>query len=176
MNRREILMAGTGGQGLVFMASFLAEAAMRAGSNVVQTQTYGIAQRGGFISAEVVLDKEEILHQQVLAPDVIIALHDVVGARYDAAACPVLYDSSLMQGGRPAGWTGLPFTKLAEEAGAPKAANLAALGAMSVIVPLVSFEALDAAAEKKFKGAAAQANRAALAAGRKAAQALRETE
>ena len=76
----EVLMAGTGGQGLVFCSSFLAEAAIKTGKNVVQTQSYGISQRGGFISAEVIIDDGEIMFQQVTKPDVIIAFCDVVGA------------------------------------------------------------------------------------------------
>ena len=57
----EVLMAGTGGQGLVFCSSFLAEAAIKSGKNVVQTQSYGISQRGGFISAEAIIDDGEIM-------------------------------------------------------------------------------------------------------------------
>ncbi len=77
----EVLMAGTGGQGLVFCSSFLAEASIKTGKNVVQTQSYGISQRGGFISAEVIIDDGEIMFQQVTKPDVIIAFSDVVGTR-----------------------------------------------------------------------------------------------
>ena len=93
----EVLMAGTGGQGLVFSSSFLAEAAIKTGKNVVQTQAYGISQRGGFISAEVIIDDGEIMFQQVTKPDVIIAFSDVVGTRYDDAACPVVYDTTIMK-------------------------------------------------------------------------------
>lgn len=155
MTRHEVLMAGTGGQGLVFVASFLAETGILAGRNVVQTQTYGISQRGGFISAEVVMDEEEILFQQVISPSVVLALSDVVGKRYDQVTAPVVYDSSLMQHRDTPNWLGVPCTRVAAEIGVPKAANLVGLGAAMALCPAVSFEHLCQMAEKKMKKNAA---------------------
>lgn len=162
MAEHEIMMAGTGGQGLVFVSSFLAEAAMLEGRNVVQTQSYGISQRGGFISSEVLMDSGEILFQQVSTPHMIIALNDVVGNRYDAAEAPVLYDSSLMRPREFSSWVGLPFTRAAEELKAPRAANLVALGAAATLGGFVRLESLVALARKKFAGPVADANVAAL--------------
>lgn len=154
----EILMAGTGGQGLIFVASFLAECAIAQGLNVVQTQTYGIAQRGGFISAGAILSDEEILFQQVEKPDVIVALHDVVGARYDKAEAPVIYDSSLMAERGFDNWIGIPCTETAKEMGAPKSANLVALGAAYHLLRFADFDSIVKAAETKFAPKIAELN------------------
>lgn len=154
----EIIMAGTGGQGLVFVASFLAGAGILAGQNTVQTQTYGISQRGGFISAEVLLDKDEILFQQVTTPSVILALSDVVGTRYDHMTVPVVYDSSLMRQREQPNWLAVPCTRIAAEIGVPKAANLVGLGAIIAQFPAVSFEHLCKMAEKKMKKDVAERN------------------
>ena len=97
---KQIIMAGTGGQGLVSLATMLAESAISEGLNTIQTQSYGVAQRGGFISAEVLISDEEILFQQVRKPDVVTVLHSVVGNRYDNVDCPVVYDSTLVQKNR----------------------------------------------------------------------------
>ena len=53
----EIILAGTGGQGLILSGIILAEAAILEGKNVVQTQSYGIASRGGLSLAEVITDE-----------------------------------------------------------------------------------------------------------------------
>lgn len=154
----EILMAGTGGQGLIFVASFLAECAIAQNLNVVQTQTYGIAQRGGFISAEAIISAEEILFQQVTRPNVIVALHDVVGKRYDTVDMPVVYDSSLMVERSFDNWLPIPCTKTAQDMGAPKSANLVALGAAYKLYPFVDFESVVKAAEKMFAPKIAEMN------------------
>lgn len=146
MAKYEILMAGSGGQGLVFAASFLARSAIAAGRNVVQTQTYGIAQRGGFISAEVIISDEEILYQQVLAPDIIIALSDEVGTRYDHVASPVLYDDSLMASRAKPNWFGVPCSRIAREIGTPNSANMVAVGAAMALCNAVAFDDMRATA------------------------------
>jgi 2-oxoglutarate ferredoxin oxidoreductase subunit gamma len=174
MAKHEIIMAGTGGQGLVYVASFIAEAAILAGRNVVQTQSYGIAQRGGFISAEAIMDTEEILFQQVRQPDVVIALSDVVGARYDQVACAVVYDGSLMSERAFPNWLSVPCTRIAHDLGAPKAANLVGLGAAMAVTRALPFEVLREAARAQAKEAAARLNIAALESGLNAAAAAAE--
>lgn len=148
---QEILMAGTGGQGLIAMASLLAEAAIEEGRHVAQTQSYGVAQRGGFISAEVVIGSEPVLYQNTRNPDVIIALHGVVGSRYDACSAPVVFDSTLLERDLP-NWIGIPCTAMAAELGVVKAANIVAMGAMARVRPIVSTESLEAAIRHRFKG------------------------
>lgn len=173
MAEYELVMAGTGGQGLVFVASFLAEAGILSGRNVVQTQTYGISQRGGFIAAEVLLDEGEILFQQVMQPSAVLALSDVVGTRYDGLSVPVVYDSSLMKPRTGANWLGIPCTRIAVEAGAPRAANLVGLGAVMALRPALSLETLSRAAEKKMKQEVAAVNIEAIRRGMLAAEAAR---
>lgn len=164
-------MAGTGGQGLIVMATFLAEAAMNEGKHVAQTQSYGVAQRGGFISAEVVISNERVLYQNTRKPDVILALHGVVGDRYDATSAPVLFDSTLLHKQLPH-WLGIPFTKMAIDLGVVKAANIIALGAMACLRPIVQLASLETIARKRFKGSIADLNVQALKQGYEAAKAL----
>lgn len=151
---KQIIMAGTGGQGLVSLATMLAESAMSEGLNTIQTQSYGVAQRGGFISAEVLISDAEILYQQVRVPDVITVLHGVVGARYDEAACPVVYDSTLVSIGtrkdKP-NWLGVPCTEIATELGDARAANIVALGAMLAVLPVLTPESMPKAMEDAIK-------------------------
>ena len=153
----QIVMAGTGGQGLVSMAMFLAEAAIDAGLNTAQTQSYGVAQRGGFTSAEVLVSKNEILFQQVRVPDVVLVLHGVVGNRYDELTCPVVYDSTLVTKDLP-NWKGIPCTEIATAMNSPRSANLVALGAMLALEPVFSLDTLNAVIARNFANKPAVAN------------------
>lgn len=152
---QQITMAGTGGQGLVSLAAMLAEAAISQGLNTVQTQSYGVAQRGGFISAEVLISDEEILFQQVRKPNAITVLHGVVGNRYDTVDCPVVYDSTLVQKDRK-NWLPVPCTEIATQLGDMRAANIVAFGAMLVTLPMLEPASVEAAIAGKFKKQAAR--------------------
>ncbi len=152
---KQIIMAGTGGQGLVSLATMLAEAAISEGLNTVQTQSYGVAQRGGLISAEVLLSDGEILFQQVRQPDVITVLHGVVGNRYDTVDCPVVYDSTLVQKDIKT-WLPVPCTEIATQLGDVRAANIVAFGAMLVMLPALTPASMEAAIGSKFKKQAAR--------------------
>jgi len=50
---RNILVVGVGGQGLITVGRILAEAALRAGENVLVAETHGMAQRGGSVFVHV---------------------------------------------------------------------------------------------------------------------------
>lgn len=154
----EIILAGTGGQGLVTSGIMLAEAGIFDGKNVVQTQSYGIAQRGGFSSAEVILSEGEILYQKIEHPDIIIVLSDSVVDRYTDATATVLYDSSLMKDYGDKGWQGLPFYQTALSLGSVKMANLVAIGAMIENVSPVTFASMAKTIRKKFAPKVADLN------------------
>ena len=51
--RKEIRIAGFGGQGIVLAGRILGEAAINAGFKAVQTQSYGPESRGGAVSLSV---------------------------------------------------------------------------------------------------------------------------
>jgi 2-oxoglutarate ferredoxin oxidoreductase subunit gamma len=73
--RTEIVLAGVGGQGLILIGKIIGEAAaLFEGKNAVQTQSYGVASRGGFSKSEVVISDEEVAYPEVLEPDLVLAL------------------------------------------------------------------------------------------------------
>lgn len=47
--RQQILLGGVGGQGVLFVTSLLAEAAIRKGLPALTSETHGMAQRGGTV-------------------------------------------------------------------------------------------------------------------------------
>lgn len=174
-DRYEVILAGSGGQGLVISGKLLGEAAMLEGKNVVQTQSYGIAQRGGLSLSEIIVDKDEIIFQQVQQPDVILALNQSAIKKYAVAAAesPVVYDCNVLQAGEGRYLYGFPFSELAAQAPSV-AVNMVGLGAMVAITGIVSFESLAEAIKQNFSAARAQDNIAAVRIGIQAAQAERK--
>ena len=163
--RYEIIMAGSGGQGLVLAGIMLGEAAMLDGKVVVQTQTYEAATRGGFSMAEVIIDREEIVYQQVLHPDIVLALTEESMEKFAAVAergVPVFYDTTLVKARSGAALAGYPFTRIASDRGNVAAVNILALGAMNARIPMVRMESLAGVIGKRFPGTAREANLAML--------------
>ncbi len=75
MERYEIRLSGTGGQGLIFAGIILAEAAgIHDGKYVCQTQSYGPEARGGASKAEVVISDREIDYPEAIKPDLLLAM------------------------------------------------------------------------------------------------------
>jgi len=167
-DRYEIVMAGSGGQGLIVSGMMLGEAAMLEGKNVAQTQSYGIASRGGFSQAEVIIDKEEIIFQQVQEPDMALALTEEAMEKYFPLAesgKPVFYDTTLLKARSGKNVYGFPFTEMANDLGHVGTANMIALGVMSAVTCLVSLESLAEVIKKRFSGKMAEINIKALYAG-----------
>ena len=112
----EVVLAGSGGQGLVFSGILLGEAAILEGRNVTQTGSYGIFRRGGLSIAEVIISDEEILYQRVQNPDIVLALNDSSMKLYAPLAdkgAAVFYDTTLAQGHGGENLYGYPFTEMA---------------------------------------------------------------
>jgi len=163
--RYEIILAGSGGQGLVLAGIMLGEAAVLEGRNVVQTQSYGIASRGGLSLAEVIIDREEIIYQQVQTPDIILALTEEALEKYAALAekgVRIFYDTTLAKRRAGANLTGYPFTKIASDLGNVASVNILSLGAMTAAVPMVKTESVAYVIRKRFQGKALEMNLKAL--------------
>lgn len=54
------MLAGVGGQGVLSIAAIIAQGAMREGLRVKQSETHGMAQRGGAVAAHLRLADDEI--------------------------------------------------------------------------------------------------------------------
>ncbi len=165
----EVILAGTGGQGLILSGILLAEAAILEGKNVAQTQSYGIASRGGLSLAEVIIDTEEIVFQQVQTPDCILALTEEAARKYEAWAAkgvPILYDSTLANARTAPNFTGYAFTQTASDWATREASTSSPWGPWPQRRALVKMETLEQMIRKRFKGAAVEMNLKVLAAGR----------
>lgn len=73
--RKEIRIAGFGGQGVIMAGIIVGKAAsLFDGINAVQTQSYGPEARGGASKCEVVISDEEINYPKVESPDILVAM------------------------------------------------------------------------------------------------------
>lgn len=130
-----IKVAGFGGQGVLFLGKMLAEAGMRQGYHVSWLPSYGPEMRGGTANCAVNIASEPIGSPLVSDPSVLFALNRPSLDKFEqevASGGLIIYDSSLID--KPPvrddlEIVALPATKIADEIGNPKAANMVALGA-----------------------------------------------
>ncbi|RAI45108.1 2-oxoacid:acceptor oxidoreductase family protein [Rhodoplanes roseus] len=173
MSRRsEIVLAGSGGQGVLLSGTLLAEAAILEGANVVQTVSYGIATRGGTSMTEVIVDDGEIVFQQVEKPDVVLAMSPEAMKTYEASAgegALVLYDTTFVEERQGKNLAGFPFTDTAAKMGNVGLANIIALGFLCAASGVLTQDALETAISERFSDKKRDANLAALRAGAAAA-------
>ena len=71
---KQIVLTGTGGQGLILAGIILAEAAVLDGKQAIQTQSYGPEARGGASRAEVLISDEAIDYPKVQKADTLLAM------------------------------------------------------------------------------------------------------
>ncbi len=185
--KKDIILAGVGGQGILSIATVIGEAALAEGLYLKQAEVHGMSQRGGDVQSNLRLSSEPI-HSDLIAQggaDIIISLEPMEALRYVSYL-------------KPDGWivtSSVPFVNipnypdieevlehirayknhvlldvdtLAKEAGAPaQAANMVLLGAA---IPMlgIDHDKMVAGVERVFqrKGDAVVAtNKAAIEAG-----------
>ncbi len=155
-----VMIAGVGGQGSVLLSRIIGDAALMKGLNVRIGETFGAAQRGGAVHSHVRVGKE--VYGPLLMEDdadALLALEPLEGLRrgllylkpgavvvintrkvypidvnVGAAEYPDVdntIESLRKLGGKVFAYD---FTALAEEAGTPKAMNIAVLGAYARMI------------------------------------------
>ncbi len=154
MSRKEILIGGVGGQGVVLSGILLGTAAtLFDGKKAVQTQSYSSELRGGSTRAEVIISEEPVTDPQVRKPDILIALAEDALSKYVDRVKPkglLVIDSDLVKGVKPGDYEilSIPATSIADkEMGNIVVANLIILGAIIRKTGLLSVEAMEKAIE-----------------------------
>jgi 2-oxoglutarate ferredoxin oxidoreductase subunit gamma len=141
----QVRLTGAGGQGVITAGVILAEAALRDGMNVVQTQSYGPEARLGASKAEVIISSGAIAYPEVTSPDVLVCLSKDAARKYLAHAherTVVILDASAEEIPAKAEIHRLPLVVTAAESGSKAATNVVALWALNSIVGIVSPESL----------------------------------
>lgn len=164
----QLVLAGTGGQGLILAGVTLAKAAVLEQKNAVQTQSYGIQTRGGFSQAEVVIGDETIHFPKCDNPDLVLALSQDAYERYRhkvSDECIILYDEDVVQSDQRNKDIGYPFSAKAVDLGNEKVINSLALGGVLKLFPVVGKENLAKVLETELPAKALALNLQAFALG-----------
>ena len=175
VDRFEIRLSGSGGQGIILASIILAEAAgIHEGYHVSQTQSYGPEARGGKCKAEVVISSSQIDYPKAVQLDMMVAMNQTSCDAYCFDFKPnglLIVDSGLVDQVPTSRVVELPFTAIArEKTGKEQGANVVALGALGVLCPFISEKSLEAALVERVPRNTRQMNKKALRAGIKAAK------
>lgn len=174
----EVRLAGTGGQGAILAGILLAEAAIRDGKNVTQTQSYGPEARGGASRSEVVISNEEIHYPKVIQAHITLCMSQEACDRYGGQTCKdglLILDADHVTRAPTTRAVRVPMTTLAREvAGREIVANVVGLGVLVGLTGIVSREAMEAAIRERVPRGTEGINLKALAAGFEAAERVRE--
>lgn len=107
MTRREIRIAGAGGQGVVTAGRILAEAAIASGLHSTHSQVYGPQSRGGASRSDIVISAKPIGFPLADSIDLLIALNGEALSKYQpelSGTAEFMYDSrceEAPENGRP---------------------------------------------------------------------------
>jgi 2-oxoglutarate ferredoxin oxidoreductase subunit gamma len=149
----EILIAGFGGQGVLFAGQLLAYAAMDEGHEVTWIPSYGPEMRGGTANCTVVIADEEIGSPLVRHPQAFIAMNLPSLGKYESTIRPggvVVINSSVIP--REAARDDvqsimIPGNEIAEELGDRRMTNMVLVGGLLANLPVLSLEAVGRALE-----------------------------
>jgi len=151
--QEEIIIAGFGGQGVLFGGQVLAYAAMDTGKDVTWIPSYGPEMRGGTANCTVVIADNEIGSPLVKNPPLAIALNLPSFDKYEEviASCGTLIVNQSMVN-REAKRTDInvifvPCNEIAEEIGDKKLMNMVAMGALLTALPEVAIKDIEKALE-----------------------------
>lgn len=82
--KKDIILAGVGGQGILTIATIIGEAAAKAGVNLKQAEVHGMSQRGGDVQSTLRLSTEPIYSDLIRegSADLIISMEPMEALRY----------------------------------------------------------------------------------------------
>jgi len=145
---QEVIMAGTGGQGIMVMGQLLAHAAVVEDKNVVWFPSYGPETRGGTADCTVIISSDEIGSPVTAAPDTLIALNQLLLDKFAPSVKRegvILVNSSLAAPPKDRDdcrIVCIPANDIADELGNLRIANMVMLGAFVELVKPVKLESV----------------------------------
>lgn len=147
----EIIIAGFGGQGVLFAGQVLAYAALDEGREVTWIPSYGPEMRGGTANCTVIISDEEIGSPLVRNPKAAIVLNLPSLEKYEplvAAGGVLVANASLINRGperTDISTVFIPANDIAESLGNRRLMNMVALGALLELLPVLSIQAIEKA-------------------------------
>ena len=150
----EVIIAGFGGQGVLFAGQLLSYAAMDAGKEVTWIPSYGPEMRGGTANCTVIIADEEIGSPLVRHPIAVIAMNLPSLDKYEASIMPggvlIVNSSMVSRAVRRSDIRSIeiPANEIAETLGDKRITNMVLLGGLLANLPFLPVEALEKALEQ----------------------------
>ncbi len=136
MNTIQILLAGFGGQGVLFVGKFLAYKGLIEDKQLSWLPSYGPEMRGGTANCSVILSDEPVGSPIVTEPDCLMAMNLPSLDKFEASVVSggrIFVDSTLIErkiAREDVKAFYIPATKMAMDMGSPNLANMIILGKM----------------------------------------------
>jgi indolepyruvate ferredoxin oxidoreductase beta subunit len=146
--KKNIILAGVGGQGILSIAAVIDQAALKEGLNIRQAEVHGMSQRGGAVQSHLRISDNDIFADLIAlgTADLILSVEPLEALRYLPWLAPggrvvTSLDPFVNMPGYPSieeiaselGKTDRPVlvnaAELAREAGSARASNMVMLGA-----------------------------------------------
>lgn len=149
-----VIVAGFGGQGILFAGQVLAYAGLYDDKQVVWSAIYGPEMRGGTANCTVILSSSRIQSPLVERPFGVIAMNRPSFDRFSPLLRPggvLVFNSSLVDATdhqTDVVAVDVPATRIAEELGNARVANMVALGAYVAATGVVSVDSIAKGIEK----------------------------
>ncbi len=156
--QNETLIAGFGGQGVLFAGKVLAHAALELGLEVTWFPSYGPEMRGGTANCTVIFSDEEIGSPQVLNPTSIIVMNQPSLDKYEEMVRKdgyLVVDTSMTNREvkrKDIHVICLPATEIAESIGDKRLTNIVLLGALIQVSHFFGQAELENALKKSLGG------------------------
>lgn len=151
--QQEVIIAGFGGQGVLFTGQLISYAAMDEGKEVTWIPSYGPEMRGGTANCTVVVSDEEIGSPLVKNPTAVMAFNLPSLEKFEPLVKKdglLVVNSSMVN--RPVTRkdikvVSLPANDIAESLGSKRSVNMVMLGALLANMDLLSLEVIEQSLE-----------------------------
>lgn len=155
----EMLFAGFGGQGIMFMGKLLAEAGLISGKHVTWMPSYGAEVRGGTAYSMTKISDREIASPIVTNPDLLVVMNKPSLIKYEEKLKDggiLISNKSLIdvtpKKKRGISVISLALTEVASKLGDAKCANMIAVGAILKRTKMLPMKSALAALKEMLKG------------------------
>ncbi len=149
-----ILIAGFGGQGILFAGKFLAYQGLIEGKELSWLPSYGPEMRGGTANCSVIIGDEPVGSPIVSKPDILMVMNLPSLDKYEKDVVPggtVIVDSTLIERKLvrdDVKAVYIPATAIAKESGHPTLANIILVGKMIRETGVVDYSRVEEAMKK----------------------------
>lgn len=156
--QNETIIAGFGGQGVLFTGKVMSYAALEKDLEVTWFPSYGPEMRGGTANCTVIISDEEIGSPQVRNPRAAIVMNQPSLDKYEDIIKPggyLVVNSSLIN--RPIRRVDIniieiPATEIAEEIGDKRFANIVLLGGLTSEADFLDLQSMEKGLKHSLKG------------------------